>query len=93
MLAPVIYKLSRNKKNKIFICNFYKLKNFKKNLVYKFLLSNKNIIEIDGTKGVGNLLIILLLKILVYFLPKYFLKKLFSFLEIYMAKCKFFVEK
>ena len=74
MLAPVIYKLSRNKKNKIFICNFYKLKNFKKNLVYKFLLSNKNIIEIDGTKGVGNLLIILLLKILVYFLPKYFLK-------------------
>ena len=79
MLAPVIYKLSRNKKNKIFIFNFYKLKNFKKNLVYKFLLSNKNIIEIDGTKGVGNLLIILLLKILVYFLPKYFLKKLFSF--------------
>ena len=51
----------------MFICNFYKLKNLKKNLVYKFLLSNKNIIEIDGTKGVGNLLIILLLKILVYF--------------------------
>ena len=79
MLAPIIYKLSKNKKKNIFICNFYKLKNFEKNLVYKFLISNENITEINGTRGICNISFILFLKITAYFLPKIVLKKLFSF--------------
>ena len=47
MMAPIIFKLS--KKNKVFLCNFNKVQNFKRIQLYKFLVKQKNIKIVNFT--------------------------------------------
>jgi hypothetical protein len=45
MMAPIIFKIA--KKNKVLLCNFNKVQDFKENKIYKFLISQKNVKEIE----------------------------------------------
>ena len=78
MMAPIIFKLS--KKNKVFLCNFNKVQNFKHIQLYKFLTKQKNIKIVNFTVNdlSKNLIYLFFLKFLL-FLPSLFLKRGYRF--------------
>ena len=45
MMAPVMFRLA--KKKKVFLCNFNKVQNLKENSIYKFIINQKNIYEVE----------------------------------------------
>ena len=45
MMAPIMFKLA--KKKKVFLCNFNKVQNLKENQIYKFIINQKNIHEVE----------------------------------------------
>ena len=69
MMAPIIFKIS--KKNKVFLCNFNKVRGFDNNRLYKFLISRKNIKAVNFSKNYIYLFFINCLLLL----PSFFLKK------------------
>ena len=45
MMAPIMSRLA--KKKKVFLCNFNKVQNLKENQIYKFIINQKNIHEVE----------------------------------------------
>ena len=70
MLAPIIYKLSLKKSNKIFICNFFKIQNYNNNKIYKYIISKNNVKELTGLNNFEKKIFYLIVKIFIFILPK-----------------------
>lgn len=78
MMAPIIFKIA--KKNKVFLCNFNKVQDFKENKIHKFLISQKNVKEIEllDENLTNKKLVLYFVKCLIFFFS-YFPKRGYAF--------------
>ena len=74
-LLPIAYFLKKNKQ-KVSVCNFNILQDFKKNKIVQYLI-NKGVKYIDHQPlNLSNLILYYLIKFIINFLPKFILKKI-----------------